>query len=72
MLLFGVRQRGSVVDGLLDALEAGRHTDVSRDLIETRKQASERMQERQNANKYAYNRKHKDPGKYAIGDKVMI
>lgn len=47
MLLFGVRQQGSVVDKLLDALEAGEHTDVSRDLIKTREQASDRMQESQ-------------------------
>lgn len=71
MLLFDVRQQGSVVDRLLDALEAGEYTDVSRDLIKTREQASDRMQERE-ANKRAYDRKHKSPGKYAIGDRVVM
>lgn len=72
MLLFGVRQRGKMVDGLLDALEAGGHTDVSRNLVETRKQAGKRIELNQEANKRAYERKHKDPGKYEVGDKVMI
>ena len=70
MLFFGMRQRGKTVDGLLDALEAHGQLSVTRDL--TNVQADERIQKAQNVNKRAYERKHKKPGKYKVGDKVMI
>ena len=72
VLLFGMRQRGKTVDGLLDALEAHGQLSVTRNLSNVRKQADERIQKAQNVNKRAYDQKHKKSGKYKVGDKVMI
>lgn len=71
-LLFGVRQRGKIIDELRDALEVNGQIEVFRDLSTLREKASKQIQKLQNVNKRIYDRKHKAAKEYQISDKVMI
>jgi len=72
VLLFGIQQRGKVVDELRDALELSERNVTPRDLPDLRKRAMERIQQNQNTNKRIYDRKRKVAREYKMGDKVMI
>lgn len=72
VLLYGVRQRGNIIDELRDALEASGHIEIRRDLHDMRKRADRQIQKNQETNKRYYDRKHKTAAKYQVGDKVMI
>lgn len=72
MLLFGVRQRGKIIDELRNALEVNGQIEVFRDLPTLREKASKQIQKLQNVNKRIYDRKHKAAKEYQISDKVMI
>jgi len=72
VLLFGMQQRGKVVDELRDALELSKQNATPRDLPDLRKRAMEKIQQSQNTNKRIYDRRHKVAREYKIGDKVMI
>ena len=72
MLLFGVHQRGRIIDELRDALEINEQINVFRDLSSVREKANKQIQKDQDVNKRLYDRKHKTAKKYQIGDKVMI
>lgn len=71
-LLFGVSQRGNVIDGLRDALEVNGRVEVSRDIPRLRERASKRNEKQQDASKRRFDRRHKAVSKYQIDDKVMI
>lgn len=71
-LLFGIVQRGKVIDNLRDALEADEREKPTHDLPQIRKRASEQTKRRQDANKDRYDHRHKTANKYQAGDKVMI
>jgi len=70
--LFGVSQRGNVIDELRDALEINGQIEESRDLPSLRQRANKQIQKNQDTNKRVYDRKHKPAHKYQVGDKVMI
>lgn len=71
-LLFGIAQRGNVIDSLRDTLDADEREKPTRDLPQMRERASEQIKKRQNANKDRYDHRHKIANKYQAGDKVMI
>ncbi|XP_076278424.1 uncharacterized protein LOC143208164 [Lasioglossum baleicum] len=71
VLLYGVRQRGKVIDHLKDALELERKITVNRDLEKCRKRAENQIIKNQEVNKRIYDTRHKAARKYKVGDKVM-
>lgn len=72
MLLFGIRQRGKIIDELRDALELRGHLDVPRELSLMRERADGQIKKNQLANQSIFNRRHKTVAKYHVGDKVMV
>lgn len=72
MLLFGIRQRGKIIDELRDALELRGHLDVPRELSLLRERADGQIKKNQLANQSIFNRRHKTVAKYHVGDKVMV
>lgn len=72
ILLYGVAQRGTVLDGLRDFLNERESENITRNLLEIRARADERILSSQNQNKTSYDRKHKPATTYQEGDKVMI
>lgn len=71
-LLFGLRQRGAVVDELREFLEIGGQLDTSRELTRIREEAAKQIQKNQCTNKRIYDSRHKVAREYQLGDKVMI
>lgn len=69
-LLFGVPQRGNVIDKLAEYLN--NQTDTSRDLEEFREVASAKISSEQAKNKDHYDQRHKSPHKYKVNDLVMV
>ncbi|CAK9829692.1 Retrovirus-related Pol polyprotein from transposon 17.6 [Anthophora retusa] len=69
-LLFGMNQNGTMSDNLRTALNA--HYDDVRDLPAARQVAAEEITKCQLANQRAYNKKHKRPTAYQVGDYVVI
>lgn len=70
-LLFGVKQRGEIVDGVSDYLDD--HLPVeTRDLEEMRSKAAQKIIENQTYNKTYVDKHRKQPNVYDIGDYVMI
>lgn len=70
-LLFGVEQRGLIDDSVMSILE--QINPVSHyDLVETREKAYENIIKSQHYSKQRYDKLHKSPRKYSIGDKVVI
>ncbi|XP_046145459.1 uncharacterized protein LOC123988750 [Osmia bicornis bicornis] len=69
-LLFGVAQLGTVSDNVRLALES--YSEDVRDLPTIRRKAAENIVKGQQDNKRAYDKKHKTPTVYQVGDYVMI
>jgi len=70
-LVFGLNQRGPHVDEVKKW--AGSNVNASiRDLVNIREAAIERMQQEQQKQKLYYDRRHKVPLKYQIGDLVVV
>lgn len=72
MLLFGVSQRGKVIDEVAENLERAQHGNEIRDLKKIRTKASEKIIKSQNYNKAYFDKKRKQPHAYEEGDYVMI
>jgi len=70
-LLFGVDQRGKIVDAIREYLETN-VTNNDRDLKALRARAAERIERSQKYNKEYFDRKRKSAHVYKIGDYVMI
>lgn len=70
-LLFGVNQTGKITDPIRLILESI-NNDENRDLVEMRKKASENITKAQVANEMYYNRRHKCPNKYNVGEYIVI
>jgi len=70
-LLFGMRQRGAIIDELRDALELSGRLDTHRELSNLRERAEKQIQKNQQMNQRSYNRRHKIAKRYQVGDKVM-
>jgi len=72
-ILFGMNQHGDSNDYLRLILEAEQyHESEDRDLSEIRNSAQENILEAQLKNKSYYDKTHKSPKKYEIGDYIMI
>lgn len=71
-LLFGLRQRGAVIDELRKSLEIAGRFDTSRELARMREEAAKQIQKNQCTNKRIYDCRHKVARKYQLGDKVMV
>lgn len=70
-LLFGRNQVGTVRDNLREILESLDHTSAEL-LTESREKALERIQKTQDENKVIYDKKHKYPNSYHVGEYVMV
>lgn len=70
MLLFGIKQRGTVVDAIRDHLTNGDQGE--RDIYNIRANAAKCINKAQEANKNAFNSTHKPPHKYNVNDLVMV
>lgn len=70
MLLFGINQRGHIYDNVRDFLES--QDDGERDLSLVRAEAAENICKSQEYNKQLYDKKHREPRKYEVGDYVMV
>lgn len=73
-LLFGIPQRGAVMDCLREALESIEVNPSERqiDLAGERAKAKTKIEKVHLHSKEVFNRKHKEPNKYDVGDYVMI
>lgn len=69
-LLFGMNQLGAVTDSLRLVLDS--YSESDRDLPAIREEAADNILRSQRVNERAYDRKHKTPTTYQIGDYVMI
>lgn len=70
-LLFGVEQRGKVVDVIREYLNT-KVADQNRDLVRLRERAAEKIKQSQRYNKEYFDRKRKPAHIYKVGDFVMI
>lgn len=71
-LLFGVNQRGSVIDYVAENLEQMKHEQQIRDLEQIRTDAAMKIEKSQSYNKEYFDKKHKEPRKYETGDFIMV
>ena len=72
LLLFGVEQKGEFCDKVLEYIQDKVQTNNDRNLYEIREKASDNLIRNQNINKIYYDKKHKMPHAYDIGDYVML
>ena len=72
VLLYGVRQRGELCDRVQEFLEAIKSPEPKRELDKIREKSSELISRNQEYNKISYDKKHKLPRKYELGDYVLI
>lgn len=72
LLLFGVNQKGEVNDLLMEHIEQNEVKTNLIDLEKVRAEASEIIQKNQKYNSEYYNKHHKTPHKYRVGDLVVI
>lgn len=70
-LLFGVEQRGKIVDAIREHLETS-ISESDRDLERLRARAANRIEQSQKYNKEYFDRRRKPAHSYKIGDYVMI
>lgn len=70
-LLFGVKQKGKIIDGIAEYLEAEINTET-RDLKANRDLAMENIERSQKYNKNYFDKHHKKPQNYKVGDYVVI
>lgn len=71
-LLFGLNQRGSIMDPVAEFFEQSKQDESPRDLEQIRSKAVIKTTKAQAYNKTYYDKKHKEARKYQIGDFVMI
>ena len=72
-LLFGVNQRGSVIDPVVEYLEQAKHSEGdTRDFKQMWSEAAKKNKKSQDYNKTYFDKKHKEPHKYQIGNYVMV
>ena len=72
-LMFGVEQRGKVVDAIREYLDVTVNaTENNRDLRQLRARAADRIKQSQKYNKEYFDKKRKPAHNYNIGDYVMI
>ncbi|XP_033222631.1 uncharacterized protein LOC117176487 [Belonocnema kinseyi] len=71
-LLFGVNQRGKMIDPVPEYLEQTTHSKDFHDIEKIRSEASEKTVKAQNYNKTYFDGKRKDPHQYEIGDFVVV
>lgn len=69
-LLFGINQRGKLIDNLQDVINLSDNED--RNLEEIRRESTEQQIRTQNQNKQYFDKKRKEARNYEVGDKVMI
>ncbi|XP_055913761.1 uncharacterized protein LOC129947273 [Eupeodes corollae] len=72
MLLFGVAQKGIISDNVKEFLDENIIEHAPRDLEQIRKEATVKTVESQNQNKIYFDKRHKKPHQYKIGDFVLI
>lgn len=70
-LLFGIEQRGAVVDELTEHLEVT-YSDEDVDLVKMRGQASEAIRKSQTYNQQYFDQHHKPAKSFEVGDFVVI
>lgn len=70
-LLFGIDQRGSTTDEIKEYLDTSVNVK-SKDLVEVRKKAADKITAAQAYNEKYFNKRHKEPTSYKEGDYVMI
>jgi len=70
-LLFGVRQRGKIIDGIAEYLEAKVNVEIC-NIEKKRVKAKESIEHSQQYNKDYFDRHHKKAHKYKEGDYVVI
>jgi len=71
VLLFGVEQRGRIIDYIKEEILDDVHMD-EQNLVEIRGKAAEQIAKSQSYNEQYVNRKRKSASEYEIGDLVMI
>ena len=71
-LLFGVIQRGKVIDAIGEFLEQTRSEGETRDLDELRSKAKDKIEKLQKYYKEHFDKKRKEAYKYKVGDYVVI
>lgn len=71
-LLFGVYQKGIVDDNIRLELESRQTYDQENLLKDLRQRASDNIKKSQQYNKARYDKIHKKPHRYKVGDKIVI
>lgn len=71
MMLFGVEQRGEIVDELTEYLQ-DIYGNTKRDLDSIREQVSHRIEKSQSYNLKYFNKHHKQPKSFNVGDLVVL
>lgn len=71
-MLFGIEQKGKVVDELRQKLEELDNVSEIRDLKEIRRKGSESQLKAQRDNEKRYNNKKKESTQYKVGDYIMV
>ena len=72
-LLFGINQRGSVIDPVAEYLEQTKHSGKdTRNLEQIRFEAIEKIKKSQEYNKAYFDKKHKESRKYQIGPYEVV
>ena len=71
-MLFGINQRGKLIDPVAEYLEQTKHSKSNRDLEQVRSEIIEKNEKSQEYNKAYYGKNHKEPRKYQVGDYVMV
>lgn len=72
ILLFGIHQRGKVVDKVGEQLAEQANNNIERDIKVIREKATSAIEKVQQTNKTAYDSIHKKPRQYKINDFVML
>lgn len=72
ILLYGVSQRGKIVDSIRDTLEKIGSIMDSRNLVDVRNKAKEKIKQSFETNKKYHDEKRKPARIYQVGDRVMI
>lgn len=71
-LLYGVEQRGKIVDELSEFISEMNHTDEPVNLPEIRKAAENEINKKQQYSEERHRRKHKPTKTYQVGEQVVI
>jgi len=71
-VLFGLEQRGKIVDELKEKLEELENTEEDRDLVKIRNEVENNQKKAQAYNKTHYDKTARQPSEYKKGDYVMV